>query len=381
MNLARLPRHVYAFSVSIVAVLAATSPASLRTAAAQSALAAGADLGTALATAERQMAGVCTDNPSVAIFNGGIVGGMLTTDLTGLLGSGDDEIHLLERDRLKELLAEQCLADFLGPHGPSTGRLERAKFIVQLSPAYPDGVPFDVSLNVIRTDTGEVIQSSSYTVTQQDWAPELGAFLGEQASEIADLVRQNDYSCANLASNEVRVGDGGCARFRLSVGFDQRNTSGCNFDRHTADIRLAVPVGGSADEPLAGVGAGWMTHEPINRCPDTWYGGVRTMNEPFPIFVEGYRDDDGRQRVQLKPWDVDEYSYTSGMTYISGSILQVVFPDAPERGGAGTLEDFVLPADLTEVSDYQFDIKTTPQGGGWHEGTAHLELLWPLPQQ
>jgi hypothetical protein len=56
-------------------------------------------------------------------------------------------------------------------------------------------------------------------------------------------------------------------------------------------------------------------------------------------------------------------------------MLRPAFPHSKGRNVSGTLAHFVLPKDPDKMGKLEFALKTPPQGGGWVEGSATMELV------
>lgn len=108
--------------------------------------------------------------------------------------------------------------------------------------------------------------------------------------------------------------------FHLLIGGDflSDTTPHCNTDQALLNANLDIFV--SEDNQLtSSQDDGVITFESVSRCPDTDYGGHRTVSGP-DIIASGTIDADG-YHITLKSSDVTESYFTDGSPYSTSNIL------------------------------------------------------------
>jgi hypothetical protein len=132
------------------------------------------------------------------------------------------------------------------------------------------------------------------------------------------------------------------------------------------------------DGELTGSGEGTMSAQPVSRCPDTEYGGVRTP-EPYPVTVTSTVTVSGWM-VQLVATDLSQAYFTNGQVYHEECILCWVLPHYEGLGVSGSLANFSLPRELLAGDTFRFEMDYhVPQPGASyvndHVGEGTLEIL------
>jgi hypothetical protein len=133
------------------------------------------------------------------------------------------------------------------------------------------------------------------------------------------------------------------------------------------------------DGGLTGSGEGTMRSEPVARCTDTDYGGIRTP-DPFPVVVTGTTTVSG-WIVQVTATDVSEAYFVNSAVYFEQCMLCWVLPEYEGLGVTGSIgTGFSMPWDLRPGDTFRFVLDHhVPQPDGSyvndHVGEGTLEIL------
>lgn len=118
----------------------------------------------------------------------------------------------------------------------------------------------------------------------------------------------------------------GAAEFQLSMSFDHNSwgPSGPavkNTEHAEAYVDLCVRFAKAKMEPSDSVAVMFWRHG--DRIPGTWYGGNRTVNNPFPMYATGVLDDSMFRTylVELEPGDLVQNYLKTGEVYATGGHL------------------------------------------------------------
>jgi hypothetical protein len=161
-----------------------------------------------------------------------------------------------------------------------------------------------------------------------------------------------------------------------------RSSFGCclpnrQVDDMLAELEFSLEI--TEDGGLTGSGEGTLRSEPVERCDDTDYGGIRTAN-PFRVTVKGTPTESG-WKVQVTATDESEAYYTSSAVYFEQCVLCWVLPEFEGLGVTGTIgEGFSMPWDLRSGDTFRFEMDYhIPQEGcsstNDHVGEGTLEIL------
>jgi hypothetical protein len=132
------------------------------------------------------------------------------------------------------------------------------------------------------------------------------------------------------------------------------------------------------DGEITGSGEGTLSAEPVSRCPNTDYGGIRTP-DPYPVTVTSTVTTSGWM-VQLVATDLSQAYLTNGQVYHEECILCWVLPQYKGLGVSGSLASFSLPRELLPGDTFRFEMDYhVPQPGASytndHVGEGTLEIL------
>lgn len=162
---------------------------------------------------------------------------------------------------------------------------------------------------------------------------------------------------------------------RACVRLEWRSSYGpCQADDLYAEMEFTWSL--AEDGALIGSGEGTMYAEPVSRCPNTDYGGVRTP-EPYPVVVTSTATANGWM-VELVATDVSQAYSVSGAVYREECILCWVLPQYKGLGVSGSLSSFSLPRELQAGDTFRFELDYHVPQLSWtndHVGTGTLEIL------
>lgn len=180
----------------------------------------------------------------------------------------------------------------------------------------------------------------------------------------------------------VRGGGGGQAGIQTSDTPLWRSSLGACPGKQEDDFYASFVFTWTVDAEgiITGSGEGTMRSEPVARCPDTDYGGVKTPN-PFPVSVTGSVTEVG-YHFNLTATDLSQYHFTSGEVYHQGCILCWIFPEFKGVDTGGDLTSFTLPMDIKVGDQFDFELDYhIPQEGytNDHVGSGVLEILALYP--
>jgi hypothetical protein len=156
---------------------------------------------------------------------------------------------------------------------------------------------------------------------------------------------------------------------------------GQQVDDLFAEMEFSLDL--TEDGSLTGTGEGTLYAEPVSRCPDTDYGGLRTP-DPYAVTITstlrtitGTATSTGWM-VSVTAQDRSEAYFSSGATYHEECVLCWVMPQFKGNGIQGDATHFGLPRELLPGDSFLFEMDYQIPQGSWvntHVGEGRVEIL------
>jgi hypothetical protein len=193
---------------------------------------------------------------------------------------------------------------------------------------------------------------------------------GDGVCDGPENVQNCPEDCSVIALPEDSTQQGERAHVSMSWTSSYGCSSGQQVDDLYADFEFSWSV--SEEGEITGSGEGTMSSEPVSRCPDTDYGGLKTP-DPFPVTVSGFVDE-GVSKITLAATDTSQAYLTNGSVYRTECVLCWVMPEFKGTDISGTLASFSIPASATGDSVFTFKMNYIIESNV-HEGEGLLEIL------